>query len=336
MTNKQRIAVIATGGTIAGKGASGDERTSYECSVLSIGDVIDTVSGIDTRATLQPEQLMQKGSENFTTSDLLLIAQRVFDLVKSDSVDAVIVTQGTDTIEENAYFLHLTVPTDKPVVVVGAMRPPHAVGSDAQSNLYDAVCVAAHPAARGMGVMVVANSEVHCARDVMKTSSFKLEAFRSPYGPLGFVVEGAPRFYRRPHRAHTHMSEWSAEIMRGLPLVALVHAYSDMTADALRNQVIGAVGLVFVGSGNGNIPEQLIAPLREMQQTGMCVVRASRTGSGVVVRNAAQPDDKYGWVVIDDQSPGKARLLLALALSEVESPIEQADLGRIQRAFYKY
>ncbi len=336
MKSKPRIAVVGTGGTIAGTGTEGDARTSYACSVLTIADVIATCPGLDGRAELCPEQFMQLGSENFTTTHMLTIAKRMSELVSSDEFDAVIVTQGTDTIEENAYFLNLTVKTTKPIVVVGSMRPPYAVGSDAQSNLYDAVCVATSELSRGLGVLVVANSEVHSARDVIKANSFKLEAFRSPYGPLGYVVEGTPRYYRLPSRAHTAQAEWSADAIESMPRVALVYAYADLTDDALRAQIKEAVGVVFVGTGNGNIPETSVTTLKDIASSGKRVVRATRAGSGVVVRNAAQPDDLYGWAVIDDQSPGKARVLLSLLLSGCSTKSTLASVEQIQSAFYRY
>lgn len=336
MKSKPRIAVVGTGGTIAGTGIDGDERTSYACSVLTIADVIATCPGLDGLAVLCPEQFMQLGSENFTTAHMLAIAKRVSKLVSSDEFDAVIVTQGTDTIEENAYFLNLTVKTTKPIVVVGSMRPPHAMGSDAQSNLYDAVCVATSEQSRGLGVLVVGNSEVHSARDVIKANSFKLEAFGSPYGPLGYVIEGATRYYRLPSRAHTAQAEWSSDAIESMPSVALVYAYGDLSDDALRAQIKEAVGVVFVGTGNGNVPRSLLTTLQDLSSSGKRVVRATRAGSGVVVRNAAQPDDIYGWAVIDDQSPGKARILLSLLLSGCSTNSTPISVEHIQSAFYRY
>jgi len=336
MLKKPRVAVLATGGTIAGQGASGDERTSYQCSVLPIDDVIATVPALQERASLYAEQFMQKGSENLSSADLLAIARRVEELAQSNDVEAVLVTQGTDTIEETAYFLNLTVRTTKAIVVVGAMRPPFAIGSDAQSNLYDAVCVATHPSSNGMGVLVVANSEIHSARDVVKASSFKLEAFRSPHGPLGWIVEGAPRYYRRPVRTHTGKAHWSAQTLDSLPAVTLVSAFADLSARALRAQAEGAAGVVFVGTGNGNVPDHLVPVLRELSDTGRYVVRASRTSSGVVVRNAAHPDDEYGWIVVDDQSPGKARLLLALALTMASVSGAESERARVQTLYFQY
>jgi glutamin-(asparagin-)ase len=270
-------------------------------------------------AELRAEQLLQTGSENFTNAHLVAIGVRVQALLERDDVDGVVVTHGTDTIEETAYFLHLALKSDKPVVFVGSMRPPSAMSSDAALNLYDAIAVAAHPSSHGLGTLVVANSEIHTARDVVKANSFKLEAFRSPYGVLGLVVEGVPRFYRKPLRPHTLETPWTLHALSGrddgLPKVDIVYAYGALDPSTLHAITAHARGIVYAGTGNGNVAEHLLEPLQTAAQGGVHVVRATRTGSGVVTRNGAQPDDAYGWLAIDDQAPPKARILLSLALT---------------------
>lgn len=252
------------------------------------------------------------------------------ELLARNDVDGVVVTHGTDTIEETSYFLHLTLKSAKPVVVVGSMRPPSAMSSDAALNLYDALAVAAHPSSRGLGALVVANSEIHTARDVVKSNSFKLDAFRSPYGALGIVIEGTPRYYRRPARAHTLDTPWSIDTLRTLPKVDIVYAYGALESSAVAAIAKNARGLVFAGTGNGNIAGHLIGPLRDAARRGVRVVRASRTGNGVVLHNAAQPDDEYGWLTVDDQAPLKARLLLTLALTQTD------DTNALQAVFERY
>lgn len=334
MTFKPRIVVIGTGGTIAGQGKSAHHTSSYACSVLGIEEILGAMSHAHELAELRSEQLLQTGSENFNNAHLIAIGLRVDALLSDDDVDGVVVTHGTDTIEETAYFLHLTLKTDKPVVFVGSMRPPSAMSSDAALNLYDAIAVAAHPSSRGLGALVVANSEIHTARDVVKGNSFKLEAFRSPYGVLGLVVEGVPRFYRKPARAHTIETPWSlhelAQHADALPKVDIVYAYGALDSSALDAITAHARGIIYAGTGNGNVAEHLLEPLRAAAREGVHVVRATRTGSGVVTRNGAQPDDAYGWIAIDDQAPPKARILLSLALTR---PL---DSSALQAVFMRY
>jgi glutamin-(asparagin-)ase len=331
MKDKPTIVVIGTGGTIAGRGASAADTSAYACSVLEIDEVLAALPAASSLAHLRAEQLLQEGSENFSEQHLLTIGKRVSAALKDDRVDGVVLTHGTDTIEETAYFLHLTLKSEKPVVVVGSMRPPSAMSSDAALNLYDAIAVAADPASRGKGTLVVANEEIHTARDVTKTSSFKLEAFRSPYGALGYVAQRTPRYYRAPSREHTVRTPWSIDDIARLPKVDIVYAYGALKSEALRAIVADASGVVFAGTGNGNVAAHLVEPLRDATRRGLHVVRASRTGSGIVVRNGAHPDDDYGWIVVDDQPPQKARILLMLAM--LDHPEERPAL---QAAFYRY
>lgn len=331
MRDKPNIVVIGTGGTIAGRGESAANTSAYDCSVLGIDEILSAIPEAAKLANLRAEQLLQIGSENFNNDHLLKIGKRISAVLKDDDVDGVILTHGTDTIEETAYFLHLTLKSPKPVVVVGSMRPPSAMSSDASLNLYDAISVAIHPASRGKGTLVVANEEIHTGRDVLKTNSFKLEAFRSPYGALGYVVEGEPRYYRAPSRDHTVHTEWSIDAIDSLPKVDIVYAYGALGQEVIGTIAADARGLIFAGTGNGNIAKRIVEPLRAATRDGLHVVRATRTGNGVVIRNGAQPDDEYGWLVVDDQAPQKARILLMLAMSS--HPHERRAL---QAAFYRY
>jgi glutamin-(asparagin-)ase len=330
MTAKANIVVIGTGGTIAGQGKASVNTSTYMCSVLGIDEILGWIPHAGELANLRAEQLLQTGSENFNNTHLLAIGNRVAELLARHDVDGVVITHGTDTIEETAYFLHLTLKSAKPVVVVGSMRPPSAMSSDAALNLYDALAVATHPSSRGLGTLVVANNEIHTARDVVKSNSFKLDAFRSPYGALGYVIEGAPRYYRRPARVHTLDTPWSIHTNRTLPKVDIVYAYGALERGAIDAIAANARGLIYVGTGNGNVASHLIDPLRDAVRQGVHVVRASRTGSGSVLHNGAQPDDDYGWLTVDDQIPQKARILLTLALTQTDDP------GALQAVFERY
>ncbi|EEA00242.1 L-asparaginase, type II [Burkholderia sp. H160] len=330
MTAKSNIVVIGTGGTIAGQGKASVNTSTYMCSVLGIDEILGSIPHACELANLRSEQLLQTGSENFNNAHLLAIGKRVAELLARNDVDAVVITHGTDTIEETAYFLHLTLKSAKPVVVVGSMRPPSAMSSDAALNLYDALAVAMHPSSRGLGTLVVANNEIHTARDVVKSNSFKLDAFRSPYGALGYVIEGAPRYYRRPARFHTLDTPWSINTLHSLPKVDIVYAYGALEPGAVAAITANARGLIYAGTGNGNVASHLIEPLRDAVRRGVHVVRASRTGSGIVLHNGAQPDNEYGWLTVDDQIPQKARILLMLALTQTD------ETGALQAVFERY
>ncbi|WP_168790632.1 asparaginase [Paraburkholderia aromaticivorans] len=330
MTAKANIVVIGTGGTIAGQGKGSVNTSTYMCSVLGIDEILGSIPHAGELANLRAEQLLQTGSENFNNAHLLAIGNRVGELLARNDVDGVVITHGTDTIEETAYFLHLTLKSAKPVVVVGSMRPPSAMSSDAALNLYDALAVATHPSSRGLGTLVVANNEIHTARDVVKSNSFKLDAFRSPYGALGYVIEGAPRYYRRPARVHTLDTPWSINTLCSLPKVDIVYAYGALEPGAVDAIAANARGLIYVGTGNGNVASHLIDPLRDAVRRGVHVVRASRTSSGIVLHNGAQPDDDYGWLTVDDQIPQKARILLTLALTQSD------DTAALQAVFERY
>jgi glutamin-(asparagin-)ase len=322
-STKPRIVVIGTGGTIAGRGDSVVNTSAYDCSVLTVDDILAALPVAAEVADIRTEQLMQTGSENIGSEELLLLGKRIAELLKQDDVDAAVVMHGTDTIDETAYFLHLTLKSSKPVVVVGAMRPPSALSSDGPLNLYQAIRVAASPDSVGMGTLVVSNDEIHTARDVVKTNTFKLDAFRSPYGPLGYVVEGRPIYYRLPARMHTVQTAWSIGALDKLPEVGIIYAHGGVDAAMVSAMLRpGLAGLIYAATGNGNVAANLTEVLVHARRLGIQIVRASRTGSGVVVRNGAQPDDQLDWLVADDQVPHKARILLMLALTGTRETAE--------------
>lgn len=330
-SDKPNIVVIGTGGTIAGSGRQSTDTAAYQCSVRPIESVVADVPELASLARIRAEQVFQTGSENMDSARLLALGKHVATCLRQPDVDGVVITQGTDTIEETAYFLNLTLHSDKPVVVAGAMRPPSALSNDVALNLYNAVAVAASRDAAGKGVLVVLNEEIHTGRDVLKTSSFQLDAFGSPYGPLGYVVEGRPRFYRHPARPHTTATEWDVDTLEMLPQVSMVVAHGGISAATVAGAIqADTEALIYAGTGNGNVAEEVLPILLAASEQGVLVVRASRTGSGVVVRNGAQPDDRYGWLVVDDQPPQKARWLMALALTRSRDP------AALQAMFYRY
>ncbi|MFT3777873.1 MAG: asparaginase [Ottowia sp.] len=326
---RPRIALLATGGTIAGAGTG--EGAAYRAAVAPVGELIAAVPGLARLADLHAEQLMQIDSADFTDSHLLQLARRVAALCARDDVDGVVVTHGTDTLEESAYFLHLTVPSRKPVVLTGAMRPATALAADGPVNLLHAVAVAAHPSSAGRGVLVVMNEEIHSARDVAKVHTLRLDAFASPHGALGGVVEGAPRWWRALARPHTADSAFDIGRIDALPLVGLVASHGNLRREPYDAWVAaGARAIVHAGFGGGTVPAYLRDAFIGLRARGVLLVRASRVGAGPVIRNATFDDDGCGSVAADDQNAPRARLLAALALTRTQ------DAGEVQAMFLSY
>lgn len=308
------IIVVGTGGTIAGRGMAGN-ISSYDAAVLGIQDIVASVPGLDRLASIRGEQIMNLPSKNMTDRHMLDIARHIARFAASDA-DGIVITHGTDTIEETAYFLNLTIAADKPIVLTGAMRPSTSLSADGPLNLYDAVRVASSADAAGKGVLLVMNGEIHAARDVAKRDTFRADAFESPYGPLGLAAEGRALFYRAPTRAHTRTSGFNIADISSLPNVQIVYGHSNVSNLAIRAFIDGGVeGIVYAGTGNANIPDDMLPSLKAARAAGIHVVRTSRTGNGSALRNPDPIDEELGLVVADDQTPQKARLLLALALT---------------------
>lgn len=328
---KPNLVIIATGGTIAGAGASSANISAYQSAVVGVDKLIAAVPEIKDVASVRGEQLFQIGSESFNNERWLKLAHRVSDLLKSEDVDGIVITHGTDTLEETAYLLNLTLKSEKPVVLVGSMRPSTALSADGPLNLYNAVVVAANDKAAGKGTLVVMNDEIHSARDVTKASSVKVEAFKSLYGPIGMVVEGQPRFYRAPIRPHTMQTEFDIDKIQSLPEVNIVYTHGNMNRIPLDAYVeSGSKALIWAAFGNGSMPDYMSDAVKEARSKGVHIVRTTRTGAGAIVRNGEVNDDENDYVVVDDQSPAKARLLMALAMTQTN------DTKELQKIFLKY
>src|SRR5688500_11119461 len=229
---KPNVTILATGGTIAGAAATGTQ-SGYTSGAVNIDAMVAAVPGIAKLATIKGEQIANVGSQDMSFEILLTVAKRINELAKSD-VDGFVVTHGTDTLEESAFFLNLTVKTDKPVVMVGSMRPSTAVSADGPLNLYNAVAVAANPEAKGRGVLVVMNDEIHGAHSLTKTSTTDIETFMSPQrGLVGIVAYGKSDFYNKPPWKHTTQSEFDVSNVTKLPRVDVVFAGVSMQPDLI-------------------------------------------------------------------------------------------------------
>lgn len=332
MTRARRptVAILGTGGTIAGSRSSTD-GIHYQPATLGIDELIATVPGLDALADLRSEQIFQVDSINMDDAAMLALARRTAETLADDDVDAAVVTHGTDTLEESSYLLHLTLKTHKPVVFVASMRPGDGLGADGPRNLRSAVAVAASEQSIGMGVFAVMNDEIHTARDASKTHTLNVSALRSPHGPLGYVVGQWPLFYRAPIRPHTERTAFHLDAIAELPQVDVIYGHSGMSTtviDALIGSSTSAI--IYAGMGNGNMSDVVQKGLQAARASGIHVARASRAGHGPVLRNAAVHDDDNDWIAVDDQTPQKARLLMALGLTTTQ------DAKDLQQLFWTY
>ena len=272
------------------------------------------------------------GSQDMNDEVWLKLAQRINELAAMADVDGVVITHGTDTIEETAYFLNLVVKTSKPVVMTAAMRPSTALSADGPLNFFNAVAVAANKDASGRGVLVVVNDWIHGASSLTKTSTTAVQTFLSPLsGLIGTVAYGQAEFYRGPVGRHTTQSDFSVQGVKALPRVDIIMAHENMDGALIDAAVAaGAKGIVIAGVGNGNMTEAAVNALARHAKNGVVCVRASRVAVGRVGRNVELDDDKMGFVASLDLNPQKARVLLRLALLTTRSNAE------LQRLFEEY
>jgi len=324
------IVILATGGTIAGAAASGTQ-SAYTSGAVGIDTMLAAVPGVKDLANIKGEQISNVGSQDMTFEIMLTLAKRINALLASNAVDGVVVTHGTDTMEETAYFLNLVVKSKKPVVLVGSMRPSTAVSADGPLNLFNAVGVAADPASAGRGVLVVMNDWIHGAHSLTKTSTTAIQTFMSPLrGLVGIASYGKNDYYNTPTWKNTTESEFDIAGVSQLPRVDIIYAYADMTGDLIDSSVAnGAKGIVIAGVGNGNMNKvSLEAAARAAKK--VAVVRSSRVITGTVGRNVEVNDDEMNLIASDELNPQKARILLMLSL------LKPRTTGEIQQLFYLY
>ena len=330
-TKKPNIVILATGGTIAGAAATGTQ-SGYTSGAVTIDAMITAVPGIKDLANIKGEQISNVGSQDMSFAILLKVAKRINELAKSTDVDGFVITHGTDTMEESAFFLNLTVKTDKPVVMVGSMRPSTAVSADGPLNLYNAIGVAGDPNAKGRGVLVVMNDWIHGAHSLTKTSTTAVQTFMSPIrGLVGTASYGHNDFYTSPAWKHTTQSEFDISDVMTLPRVDVIFASEDMSPSLIDASVAsGAKGIVIAGVGNGNMNKASVDAAANAVKKGVVVVRSSRVPTGSVGRNVELDDDKLGFIASDELNPQKARILLTLAL------LKDRNSKELQEMFFRY
>ena len=325
------VVVLATGGTIAGAAGS-DVQAAYTSGQVGVEQLLAAVPQAKKIATLRGEQIANIGSQDMNDEVWLKLAKRINELAAMPDVDGIVITHGTDTIEETSYFLNLVVKSRKPVVLTAAMRPSTALSADGPLNFFNAVAVAASKDAAGRGVLVVINDWIHGASSLTKTSTTAVQTFLSPLrGLVGTVAYGESEFYRGPVGKHTVESEFSLEGVTALPRVDIIMAHENMDGKLIDAAVAsGAKGLVIAGVGNGNMTAPALEALGAQAKKGIVCVRSTRVATGQVGRNVEVDDDKLGLVASDDLNPQKSRVLLRLAL------LKQRPLADIQRLFEEY
>ncbi|NUU03104.1 type II asparaginase [Herbaspirillum robiniae] len=330
--NLPNVVILATGGTIAGTGATTTTTVGYTAAKVGVDALIAAVPELKKVANVRGEQTMQIASENMNNDAWLKLAKRINVLLAQSDVDGIVITHGTDTIEETAYFLDLVVKSKKPVVIVGAMRPSTAISADGPINLYNAVLLAGSKEAIGKGVLVTLNDQINAGREVTKTNTSTLDTFKTPeLGYLGYIQGSKPFFYRQSTRKNTADTPFDITNLDKLPQVDIVYGYANMNPIALNAFVAaGAQGIIHAGVGDGSLNNTVVPSLTEARKKGVVIVRSSRVGQGIVARNGEADDDKLDFVVSDTLNAQKARILLMLALTKT------TDTKEIQKMFWEY
>ena len=332
--NLPNIKIIGTGGTIAGVAESKTQTAGYKSGQVTVSELLNEIPEVADIANITSEQFCQIGSEHMTEEIWLGLSKRINELLQNDETDGIVITHGTDTLEETAYFLNLTIKSRKPVVLVGAMRPATALSADGPLNLFDAVLAAADKQSHGKGVLICFGNMIISAREGTKTSTYQTNTFQGRgFGCIGTIVAGVVRYNYNTIKKHTFESIFSIEGVNKLPTVEIVYQYAGskqcMVEAAVR---LGADAVVVAGFGGGNFNKNLSEYVKSLKgKPGKpIIVRSTRVASGAVARNGDINDDEYGTIAGDDLSPQKARILVMLAL------LKTRDLGEIQNYFYEY
>ena len=326
-----KVRVLATGGTIAGAQASATDY-GYKSGAYDVNSLLSAVPNLDKLAVITGEQVANIGSQDMNDEVWLKLAKRVNVALAEPGTDGVLITHGTDTLEETSYFLTLVTSSTKPVVMVGSMRPATAISADGPGNIYNGVAVVTNPGAKGKGTLVVLNDEIHYARNVVKTNTTSVQTFVSiNRGPAGVVNTGKIQWFEPMDRKVGPATGFSIDALDKLPRVDVIYAHANMSADlidaAIKN---GAKGLVIAGVGDGNMTTPALDALTKAAKAGVVVVRSTRLPSGITLRNNEVNDDEKGFVASGELNPAKSRVLLQLALTKTKDPVA------IQKMFYEY
>jgi L-asparaginase len=330
-SKKPNIVILATGGTIAGSAESAT-AAGYQSGAVGVDILIAAVPTLKDLANVKGEQIASIGSQDMNDEVWLKLGKRVNELAAKADVDGIVITHGTDTLEETSYFLDLVAKTDKPIVMTGSMRPSTAMSADGPLNIYNAVGIAVDPKARGRGVLVAIDDDIHSAHDVIKTHTTDVATFSSgEAGLIGGALFGKNVWYRTPENVNTKATELSLGNATSLPRVDIIYAHANMSPDIITNAVkSGAKGLVIAGVGDGNMTAPAWEAAKKVVNDGVVLVRSSRVNGGVVRRNIEVSDDDMGTVASMELNPAKARVLLQLALMKTK------DVKKVQDYFDRY
>lgn len=319
-----KVVILATGGTIAGVGDAG-KSAGYTPGTLTAEDLISAVPELADVAEIEAIQVCNVNSDDITDKVWIELANTINELSKDPDISGFVITHGTDTMEETAYFLNLTVKTDKPVVITGSMRPSTSISADGPMNLYESVCVAASADAAGKGVLVVFSDLIFTARSVTKTSTYDVMAISArEMGACGVVRDGAVYFYEESVKRHTVDTEFDVKSLKELPKVSVIYFSVDMDPELLKYAAEHSDGIVIAGAGAGEFSEGFIKVVKDLK---IPVVISSRIGDGIIIPDNLLVD---GTIAADNLPPQKAAVLLRLALTKTK------DTAKIQEMFFEY
>lgn len=328
---KPVVYILATGGTIAGQSATA-VTAGYKSGAVGVEQLLAAVPQLEEIAEVRGEQVVNIGSQDMNDKVWLTLAKRVNELLAKEDTDGIVITHGTDTMEETAFFLNLVVKSGKPVVLVGSMRPSTAISADGPRNIYNAVACAASPLSYSRGVMVVMDDRILGADDLAKTHTTSVGTFQNPnYGELGIMYDGKPYYSRETDKKHTVNSEFDLSGIDELPRVEIILSHSNATRLFVDAAVkAGAKGIVTAGVGNGNMTTELMDALAEARKNGLSVVRSSRIMTGPTTQWDEIDDDTLGFSASWFNNPYRSRVLLMMALTKT------SDYKEIQRIFQEY
>lgn len=324
----KHIVVVATGGTIAGVGEKG-KTVAYHAGEIKVRDILNSIN-VDHLARISEVQLMNVDSNEMNEDSWINLANEINSLIKQDDVDGIVVTHGTDTIEETAYFLNLTINSYKPVVVTGAMRPATATSADGPYNLYQAIALASCDDAYGQGVMVLFSNTIYSGRDVQKVNNYKIDAFdQKAFGCLGYMQDEHVYFFSTSFKLHTFGSLFSKSLPSVLPKVGIAYYYAGADADILDYLSKKHEGIIIAGSGNGNYSQDWLKMIEKcVKERNTVFVRASRVPLGIVFNDKVFDPHQY-CIASNTLSAQKARILCSLALSQTKNIEEIREIFNI-------
>ena len=327
----KNIVIISTGGGISTRTVDSVNAKVRE-GFLTVEGLVSLVPQINRIANVKTVQLFSRSSQNINNESLIKIAGKVQEMVNDSSVDGVVVTHGTDTLEETAYFLNLVIRTKKPIVVTGATRSSNQISSDAALNLFNSTLVASSSESAGQGVLVVLNNKILSARGTQKIATNGIDSvFANGLSLLGYAFNKTVEFYNATLKKHTHMSEFNVKNDTTLPNVKILFAHQNIDANMVKSFLNkGVDGVVIAGVGNGNISDSAVTVLKKAVENEIVVVKSSRTGNGIILANTEVDDKKIGFVTANNLSPQQARILLMVAMLKTKKP------GRLQQFFNQY